>query len=720
MSIRTKLLAIALLPLLATAFLVTMVFSAQSITASNAASAGEDFDRRSALTAAAVAISFEMIDAAQGSDSLEAATDVNRALVANPDFTLEVSSSMDRAAVLVSEARSMPAAESLWRYQDAIEDLLDTAAIGEVPYPSIAVADNANAVDGVIELIRSSDEAWVFFAQLGDEAVAPEQLTEMAGLFAVSESARADLRRLGSGETAATIQTTLRLTEAMSGFKQAATTSLYSQNRRLITPEDGLSAARDYRQRWVSVYERTSGTLGFQISQDRSQARRHQILAALGGLLALIVIGSLGRLVHRSITTPIQALLDGTDRLSGELLPEMIAQMREAESEDALPPPQELEKRSADEIGDLVSSFNDIGRLVHRLATEQLAIRENATETLFAFGDRQARQLDKLILALNGIEIDEQNIALLAKLGELDHLASTIRRSAQSMVVLGGDYTERSWSRPVSVDKIGRASVANVEAYDRVNLTNLVPGFVKGAASADVQHILAELTENALNNSSPRSRVVIEGFWSGERYVLIVSDDGPGMSSAEISVNNRRINSLPRLRVGPVTKLGLSVVGSLANRHDIDVQLTPKEHGVNAVVTLPAKLVSHTDEVQVPTSLGGAPAPRTQRAQVQIPSLSSQTMPPGALQSAPEDAASMAGELSGEEDRKPEWMKHSAANNPDSGAGADYEIVAIPPALESVRNHDSAPELASPADPEHFKGPVDEKMAAAIEALTRP
>lgn len=707
MSIRTKLLAIALLPLSATVILAIVIFTAQSLTASDAARSLDQHKQRHALTEAAIAIGGEFVDASRGNRGTDDETAVDRALVANSDFSLEVKSSLNRAAVLVSQARILPPIESWRSYQAAIEDLADAAAASEVTFPSIDVADNSNAVEAVVEVIASSDQAWVYFAQLGDAAVPPQQLTEAASLFALSEDARADVRRLGSGETADTIQTTLRLTESMSDYKRTATESLYSSNRRLVTPQQGLNAAADYRERWMFAYERSSGNLGFQISQEQARARRYQFLAGLGGLLALAVIGSLGLLVHRSITNPMQKLLDGTDRLTGETLPEMLAQMRVADSEDSLPPPPELERHSADEIGDLVNSFNDIGRLAHRLATQQLAIRENAAETLFNFGERQARQLDRLILALNGLEIDEQNIALLAKLGELDHLASTIRRNAQSIVVLGGDYTERHWIRPVDVEKVARASVANVEAYDRVNLHQLVPGFVMGVAASDLQHILAELIENSLNNSGPRTRVVVEGFWSGESYVLIVSDDGPGMSSAELSVSNSRLSTVPRLAEGPVTKLGLSVVGQLSARHGIEVSLTPKDHGVNAIVTLPARLVTKNSGVQVPTSLAGAPPPRTQREEAQLPTLTTDTMPPGALSQAPADAGSLSGDLHGD-----------LAGEADE-TDLDYEVVAIPPTLESAGTRDSPTELAGSMGSEGFKGSVDDKMAAAIEFLDK-
>ncbi len=700
MSIRTKLLAIALLPLLATVVLAITVFSAQSVVASEASSTLDQFRQRRALTEASVAIGGELMDAARGARQPDAENAVDRSLVAEADFSLEVKSSMNRAAVLVSKARLL-APEEAWRsYEAAIADLTDAAAANETTFGSFEVADNANAVDAVANLIATSDHAWVQFAQLGGGAVPPQQLTEVAALFASSEDARSQVRRLGSGETSDTIQTTLRLTESMTGFKRTALESLYSVNLRLVTPEEGLAAAADYRERWIAAYERTASSLSFQIDQEQSQARRNQILSGLGGILALALIGSLGLIVHRSITSPMQALLDGTDRLTGETLPAMMAQMRTADSEDSLPAPPELERRSADEIGDLVNSFNDIGRLTHRLATKQLAIQENAAETLFALGERQARQLDRLLLGLNSLEIDERNIALLARLGELDHLASTIRRNAQSLIVLGGDYTERPWSRPVGLEKVARASVANVEAYDRVTLSDLVPGFIHGVAASDVQHILAELIENSLKFSGERTRVVVEGFWSGERYVLIVSDDGSGMSSAEISVNNRLLATVPRLDEAPIIKMGLSVVGLLAARHGIEVSLTPKDHGVNAVVTLPPNLLTKTEEVHVPKSLAGAPRPRTQREEAQLPEITSDTMPPGALSQAPDDASGLA------EDAEP--LKFG------------YEAVAIAPPTPSGRPVEFAEELPTSSGSEEFKGEVDDKMAAAIELLTEP
>lgn len=209
--------------------------------------------------------------------------------------------------------------------------------------------------------------------------------------------------------------------------------------------------------------------------------------------------------------------------------------------------------------------------------------------------------------------IDEQNIAMLARLGELDHLASSVRRNAESMVVLGGDYDERPWSTPTALERVVRSAVAHVEEYDRVDHARINPAFVRGSAASDLQHILAELAENGLIYSEATARVSIDGFWNDEFYVLVVSDSGRGMSAAEISVNMVRIREMPRFDQEPATRLGLAVVGQLARRHGIEVLITSKDVGINVVVTLPPSIATKTDEVEVPPSLAGAPEPRAPR-----------------------------------------------------------------------------------------------------------
>lgn len=699
MSIRRKLLVVALLPLIATAVLAVLTFSAQSVIANKASNAEVAYQQRLALTDAAIAVGAERLAVAQGADPIETGGSVDTSLSAEGDFTLDARSSLARAAALVDEARSANPADSWEAYSAAVADLLQAGDGTEVAFTSVDEAANNEAVRGIVDVIDSSGRAWVYFAHLGEAAIPPADAVRAATFFGLSENARAELRHAGTGDTQDIIGSTLRVTEATSDYQQTATESLLVSGQRLVGPSDGLTAAFDYRDRWVPVYERASDSLAVEISLNLSQARRYQLAAILGGLLALALLGSLAVIIQRSITKPMQDLLDGTDLVVGESMPQMIKAMRKVESGDSLPAPVLLERRSDDELGDIVNSFNDLGRTAHRLAEEHVTMRHNGIETLFAYGERQARLLDRLLLGLNSLEVDETNIALLAKLGDLDHLASTMRRNAQSMVVLGGDYNERVWSGPVATGKIARASIANVEGYDRVDLTKVEDGFIRGTAAADLQHILAELVENGLKNSDSRSRVVIEGFWSTEKFVFVVSDSGRGMSSAELSLNTSRLREMPRLDQEAAKMLGLSVVGRLSRRHKIDVSITPKDIGLNALVTIPPELVSVTEELQVPASLAGVPASRTQRSQAQVPHLTVDTMPPGVLISTGE---------------------YDVADDPfgdESQVEADQQFTPIPPAFESAGFYDSHRELAPSDGSDDFKGSVSNKMAAAIEAL---
>ncbi len=81
---------------------------------------------------------------------------------------------------------------------------------------------------------------------------------------------------------------------------------------------------------------------------------------------------------------------------------------------------------------------------------------------------------------------------------ELDHLATRMRRNAESLLVLVGETSPRPWSAPLPVADVIRAALSEVEDYRRVVLRRVDEGWVAGAVVAEVAHMLAELVENGL------------------------------------------------------------------------------------------------------------------------------------------------------------------------------------------------------------------------------
>ena len=135
---------------------------------------------------------------------------------------------------------------------------------------------------------------------------------------------------------------------------------------------------------------------------------------------------------------------------------------------------------------------------------------------------------------------------------------------------------------------------------------------VSGTAIADLTHLLAELTENAVRFSPPATAVTIrvrpdrrdEGG-----HLLTVEDWGVGMPADDLAEANQLLAHPGDLDLAVAQRLGFHVVARLATRHGIAVSLTATPgSGITAVVVLPASLFTQTVPPGAGALLPGATA----------------------------------------------------------------------------------------------------------------
>src|SRR5919199_158355 len=183
-----------------------------------------------------------------------------------------------------------------------------------------------------------------------------------------------------------------------------------------------------------------------------------------------------------------------------------------------------------------------------------------------------ARPLDEL-------ERDAEDDAL-EQMFRLDHLATRMRRNAENLIVLsGGGDAARRLTQPVPLIDVVRAAMSEVEDYQRVELLPIDDVAVTGHAVADVVHLLAELIENATSFSPPGTRGQIATQQAATGYVLEIEDRGLGMSDQELLDANRRLANPPAIDFAVSRVLGLYVVGRLARRHGVKIQLRHSWYG---------------------------------------------------------------------------------------------------------------------------------------------
>lgn len=247
-----------------------------------------------------------------------------------------------------------------------------------------------------------------------------------------------------------------------------------------------------------------------------------------------------------------------------------------------------------------------VGGLVAAALVVAWAVSRSITRPLRMLSvEARSMATRRLPEAVDDPERTETDPARLRKLYRLDHLATRIRRNAESLLVLMHADAPLTSKPPVEVDDVVRAALGVIESYERVLIRTLDPALVLGSAAADVVHLLAELVENGLRHSPPHQLVEVSGRVTDEGYAVTVVDHGLGMTPDEIAQANQRLAGTESFTVTPAKYLGHYVAAVLARRHGIRVRLDGSVvDGISALVELPRALL-----VDPAFALDGSPVP---------------------------------------------------------------------------------------------------------------
>jgi K+-sensing histidine kinase KdpD len=252
----------------------------------------------------------------------------------------------------------------------------------------------------------------------------------------------------------------------------------------------------------------------------------------------------------------------------------------------------QVPKRAGAEVRQVAAALERVQHAAFALATEQALLRRNTTESLANLGRRNQNLLRRQLGFISQLEREEADPSALANLFELDHLATRMRRNAESLLVLVGESSPRRWAAPVPVADVIRAAIAEVEEYRRVDLRRIDDACVTGAVVTDMAHMIAELVENGLAFSPPDLDVEVYGRWVGTEYLVAIVDQGIGMTTGEIHTANVRLRGEENFLVGPARFLGHYVVGRLARDLGAAVQLAHSPvTGMTARLVLPAAVL---------------------------------------------------------------------------------------------------------------------------------
>jgi signal transduction histidine kinase len=334
------------------------------------------------------------------------------------------------------------------------------------------------------------------------------------------------------------------------------------------------------------------------VDEEVARARAEALAAVraylVGAALAIVVALGLALLVARSVARRLRQLTGAAQALSSEQLPALVERLRAPDADLSAVTPEPIAVKGRDEIAALAASFNDIQRVAVSVAEEQSALLRKGISDLFInLARRNHALLDRQISFIDDLESVETDADQLDNLFRLDHLATRMRRNAESLLVLAGAESARRRGRPSGLDDVVRTALGEVEDFTRIEIVALDDVAVPAGMAVDLAHLLAELLENAAQFSPPDTTVEVAGHrHHGDGYVLSISDQGIGMTREQLAALNAVLAAPPATGLALGRSLGAIVVGRLAARHGIEVRLdATKAGGVVALVTLPAALL---------------------------------------------------------------------------------------------------------------------------------
>ena len=300
------------------------------------------------------------------------------------------------------------------------------------------------------------------------------------------------------------------------------------------------------------------------------------------------------------------ALRDGTaagrevTRLTDEVLPDLVRRVRE-------------ENASLETAVAAVSRPEDpaLARLLECVAQEIVAGERRGTAAMAACANAAARvqaQTTSLLAELRELQHRYGEDKVFADLLDLDHRISQLGRLADSIALLSGGRSGRRWTRPIGMESILRGAMGRINAYRRVRLHATSDSAIVGYAAEGVMHALAELMDNATTFSAHGSEVHAYLEEEDAGIIITIEDSGLGMRKRERLRAETLVSERSDLKTLAGTRLGLAVVGRLADKYGLSVSFRPSSRGGTGVVLMiPRQLVTQQKPASPPPREATAP-----------------------------------------------------------------------------------------------------------------
>ncbi|MGA5704284.1 nitrate- and nitrite sensing domain-containing protein [Peterkaempfera bronchialis] len=373
----------------------------------------------------------------------------------------------------------------------------------------------------------------------------------------------------------------------------AALQAMATAQQQGLTVSNWLTATGTHIQTYRSVETQLNDLVVADAHRIKSRAQNDAILNSAIVLVSLAVAALLTGFVARSMIIGMRTLRAAALDIAGHRLPDLVDRLSKTDPERVDTSVKPIPLHGRDEIGEVARAFDEVHRQAVHLAAEQAMLRGNVNAIFTNLSRRSQGLIQRQLSLITDLENNEADPDQLENLFKLDHLATRMRRNGENLLVLSGEEPGRRWNQPVPLVDVLRAAASEVEQYERIELSGIPGAEIVGPAVTDLVHLLAELLENATTFSSPQTRVHVTATRLPDARVLVeIHDKGIGLTGDDFAEINEKLANPPTVDASISRRMGLFVVGRLAERHEIRVQLRPsgESAGTTSLVMLPAHL----------------------------------------------------------------------------------------------------------------------------------
>jgi signal transduction histidine kinase len=447
--------------------------------------------------------------------------------------------------------------------------------------------------------------------------------------------------------------------------------------------------------------------------------------AAIVGVVALLAVAACAVIAAGEVgetTELVDQVVASAEELTTNRLPRLTTGVLDNDDLEGFEP---FPGSSNEGLGRVVTALNSVQTDTRNLVLQQRSqVREGVSNLVVNLVRRNQGLLERQLDHIDRLESSEEDPDRLEDLYGVDHLASRMRRNAESLLVLAGLDPQRRKGEPISINDLMRVAMGEIEGYQNVRITRVDDGEVSAQSALDIAHLLSELLENATQFSPPTANVELSGSAQSDgTYLIAIADHGIGMSNEQLAEYNDLLVDPPELSLGLGRSLGFLVVARLAKRLGLTVELasTPNSAGVTALVLVPQELLNG----QQPVSQTTLTAPEDTRgsAEGSAPAAAYAAPPAQTAPASPAAPAEPAAAGGGDGiaaakppfDDEPAWDPPTVPERGSGGLGTTGETDGDDSEAKPVQSEALAKLLGVPATDDETEAPASAEMPQRLE-----